>query len=402
MRSQACSQGRRFVPLSVLITLIPVLLIVTSPSANFARQQENIQRSEFGLEIGLPDSRKPLLRLAGLRGGGGMTLIRRESLKITDPNAAGDFTAVDVRAVVEGDAMRVTLSLIYNDVSIQEWWKDKKEKPAGSYLIHEGETARPTELAEFGIEPFEMKVIGTKAIAFKPGEGPRIINNTTALEVEKLEKHLDSYSIWLKNTSSKDVVAYTVLSGGASTTGIGTVGPALAAGATSHETHVSSTDVERSGITISLAVFDDGTFEGDAKSATKFLATGEGVKVQAPHVLRMIEQTLKVDDSDIRSAFVKLEAELWVIPEAMYKPAALQFLKTKFPGQDEETLSALYEDFKGGLYDARNIALSSIGQTRRYAEEIEQRGQFASAAESIRKTLERLREALGKIISAPR
>ncbi|MEK6321156.1 MAG: hypothetical protein AABN33_05675 [Acidobacteriota bacterium] len=300
--------------------------------------------------------------------------------------------------------MKVSLSLIYNDLSNQEWWKEKQEKLAGSYLIHEGETARSTGLAEFGIEPFEMKVISAKPISFKPGEGPRIINNTTALEVARLEKHLDFYSIWLKNTSSKNVVAYTVYSGnsGSSTSGRGTVLPVIAAGATTHETHMAVSDVERNGITISIAVFDDGTFEGDAKLAVQVLATGEGVRTQAPHVLRMIEQTLKVNDSDLRAAFVKLESELWVIPEAMGKPSALLYLKTKFPAQEEKTQSALYEVFKGGLYDARNIALSDLGQTGRQVQDMEQRGQFASAVESIRRTLERLRETFGKITSAQR
>ena len=126
------------------------------------------------------------------------------------------------------------------------------------------------------------------------------------------------------------------------------------------------------------------------------------MRIQSPSVLRMIEQTLTVDDSDLRAAFNKLEAELWVIPEAMYKEPALQFLKGKFPDQDEKTLSALYEVFKGGLYDARNIALSSLGETGRTVKGLEERGQFATAVESIRRTLEQLKETFGKITSAQR
>lgn len=404
MRSQACSPCRRGLSLNALTTSIPVLLILMASIAGSGRQQEKVQRSELGLEISLPDSRRPRLRLVGPRGGGGMTLILRESLKINDPRAAGDFTALDVRSAVEGEAMRVNLYVIYNDVSMQEWWKDKKEKAAGSYLIREGEPVWPTELAQFGIEPFEMKLISAGPIVFKPGEGPRIINNTTALEVARLEKHLDSYLIALKNISSKNVVAYTILTGssGVSSSNGGRGNPVIAAGAITRETHLYAPNVELDGITISNVIFDDGSFEGDAKIATQFLAASEGVNIQSPSVLRMIEQTLKVDDSDLRAAFIKLEAELWVIPEAMYKPAALQFLKTKFPAQDENNLSTLYEDFKGGLYDARNIALSALGDTVRSVKSLEERGDFASAVESIRRTLERLRETFGKIVAAQR
>src|SRR6185503_6865282 len=113
-------------------------------------------------------------------------------------------------------------------------------------------------------------------------------------------------------------------------------------------------------------------------------------------------QTLTVDDSDLRTAFVKLEAELWLIPEALDKPSSIQFLKTKFPAEDEKSLSALYEVFKGGLYDARNIALSSLGETLRTVQRLEERSQYASAVESIRRTLEQLKETFEKITSAQR
>src|SRR5215475_693788 len=106
---------------------------------------------------------------------------------------------------------------------------------------------------------------------------------------------------------------------------------------------MSAYEVEQRGVTIVLGIFFDGRFECDANVSIKFLATGEGVKAQAPYVLRMIEQTLKADDSDILLAFEKLEADLWVIPEALFKPEALAFLKTKFPSQDDKTLMALYE-----------------------------------------------------------
>lgn len=111
---------------------------------------------------------------------------------------------------------------------------------------------------------------------------------------------------------------------------------------------------------------------------------------------------LNVDDSDLRTTFVKLESELWVIPEALDKPTSIQFLKTKFPAEDEKSISALYEDFKGGLYDGRNIALSSLGETLRTVHGHEERGEYASAIESIRRTLERLKETFGKITSSQR
>jgi hypothetical protein len=387
------------------VLLLAFFTGIASPLAaqTISQQRPSPPRSELGLEIGVPRESMHHIRFAVSNGGRSSTLIHRRSLSISDPQAAGDFTAIDVSAEGDGGAIRVRVSVIYNDLSNQEWWKDKKEKIAGSYVVREGEPVWPTELAQFGIEPFEMKVISAGPIVFKPGEGPRIINNSTALEVARLEKHLDSYLISLKNISSKNVVAYTISTGrggGVSTSSGGRGDPVIAAGATTRETHLYGPNVELEGITISNVIFDDGTFEGDPNVAAHFLARAEGVRIQAPHVLLKIEQTLAVDDNEFQAAFDRLEAELWVIPEAIDKQSALEFLQTKFPSLDEKTLSALYEELKGGLYDARNIALSDMGVNRRNIQERQQRnGDDGSAVKSLRATLERVKQTLEKITS---
>ena len=405
MRLHSWSHFRKAILLAVLCTALSLASALAGPARGSSQQRDLPPQSEIGLEIRLSGELRPLTRFAGPRDGVGSTVIPRRLLRINDPQAAGDLTALHIEAEVEGDVMKVSLSIIYGDLSNPELWKDKKEKFAVSYLIRAGESVRPLELEQFGIEPVEMKAIDARPVLLKPGEGPRI-SETSSLKVERLEKHLDVYRVWLKNKSDKNIVAYTISAGGGSIqTGSGGRGgnsPVLASSATSQELHLDGSAVERSGIEILFVMFDDGSFEGDSKSATQFLAVSEGVRVQSPSVLRMIEETLKVDDSDLRAAFDKLEAELWVIPEALYKQPALEFLKAKFPDQDEKSLSALYEVFKGGLYDARNIALASLGETGRTVRGLEERGQFVTAVESIRRTLEHLRETFRKITSAQR
>jgi len=398
MFQQSASRFGRFWAPCLAITL--VALTSSRTSKGFA--QTSVESSYLGLEIILPDDSKSHVRFAG----GGATLILRNRLKVSDANAAGEFTAIDVHAERDADGMKVRLAVIYNDLSNQEWWKDKKERLVASYLIRAGETVLASELEQFGIEPFEMSAIDAKPVVLKPGEGPRI-TNAPSLEVEKIERHLDSYRIWLKNKSDKNIVAYTVSTGrgGSIRTGGMTSGRTLtviAAGGTSAQIFLYGPEVERGGIKITDVIFEDGSIEGDPRVAAQFSAEAQGVKIQSPSVLRMIERTLKVDDSDLRDAFDKLEADLWVIPEAIDKPSALEFLKTKFPAYDERTRSALYENLKGGLYEARNIALSDIGSTRRSVQELEQRSQFTSAVELIRRTLDRLRDTLYKITSAER
>jgi len=83
----------------------------------------------------------------------------------------------------------------------------------------------------------------------------------------------------------------------------------------------------------------------------------------------------------------------------LFKPEALAFLKTKFPSQDDKAVMELYEDFKGGLYDARNIALSSLGDTLRSVKTLKDQSQYASATELAKSCLNRVRETLAEIVS---
>ena len=121
---------RAFLLLAMCISST-VLSVVSTHSATLLFSQER-RSAQLGLllEIGLPNDPNPPRRLAVSNGGRNMTLLTRQQLTINAPRLAADLTAVDVWADGEGDAIRVRLSIIYNDLSNQEWWKDKKENVA--------------------------------------------------------------------------------------------------------------------------------------------------------------------------------------------------------------------------------------------------------------------------------
>lgn len=181
--------------LGVLTIGIFLLLAPIAPVMGLSRQV--LTRSEIGLELRLTGESTPI-RFVGPPGGVGSTEIPRGLLRINNPLVAGQFTSLHVQTEVDRDGLRVSLFVIYND----EW--DQKEKIGESYLIRAGESILASELDQFGIEPIEVKAIDARPIVLKPGEGPRI-TNTASLEVEKLERHFDSYSVWLKNKSDKDI-----------------------------------------------------------------------------------------------------------------------------------------------------------------------------------------------------
>ncbi|MCI0486473.1 MAG: hypothetical protein L0229_07715 [Blastocatellia bacterium] len=387
----------RFAVFSIL--LIPISIWLAPPGSTFD-QDRLPPLPDMALEIGLPTGARRM-------SGGGMQLILRRSLTVTDPSAAGDFTAIDVWAQKEGRFVRVKLSLIYNDLSNQEWWKDKKDRIVGTYLVSEGRPVIPSELWQYGIEPFELKIISSRPVTLRPGEDFRVVNNTSSLEVVSIEKSFDHCRLTLKNVSDKNIIAYYISSGrsglGSRAAYAGTGGALIPAGESFPDLYLTCSSIEKDGLTILAVIFDDGTFEGDRKIATDFSAEREGVRLQAPHVLRMIEQALSASDDEMEKAFYKLEADLWQIPEAIDKPSALLLLKTMFPHFADEQLSPLYERLKGGLYEARNMALSPLGDLKRTQEEKSKRADGSGVDEAegkyIRQRLIYIKETFEKMIS---
>jgi hypothetical protein len=115
-------------------------------------------------------------------------------------------------------------------------------------------------------------------------------------------------------------------------------------------------------------------------------------------VLARIVQTMQVGDAELPDAFDKLEAGLWTIPEAIDKQSALDLLKSEYPHQDDREISRLYESLKGGLYKARNLALTYLGQLKRSLQE-DQRLQNSDRVARIRSTLTDLKASLERIVA---
>lgn len=372
---------------------ILAILFVSPLSGVSAIQRQETPRQEpgLGLEIKLPGG---FVWRHGIQGSGG-GLIRRSQFKITDEAAAGDFTAIDVISEAQTGAIKVSLFVIYNDINDQEWWKNKKQKSAGSYLIHEGESVRTAELAQFGIEPIELSAIDARPVVISPSERPFITNKTQSLEVVRLERSLDEYRLTLKNVGSKTIARLTVLHGGSGYSSGG-----LRPGSVDEE-YLAGSRIEQEGITISTVVFEDGSFEGDAQKETlDFLAERQGQRIQAPSVLARILQTTEISDAELPSAFEKLEAGLWTIPEAIDKPSALELLKSEHPYLDDKSIGQLYEQLKAGLYNARNRALFDLGELERRLREDQPPQSDADKVARIRSTLNHIKANLETIITA--
>ena len=86
-----------------------------------------------------------------------------------------------------------------------------------------------------------------------------------------------------------------------------------------------------------------------------------------------MQEPTDVEAAGIKEAFGKLEGQLWGIAEAINKQSAVELLRSRYPSFDDKTISRLYEELKGGMYEARNRVLSPIGDIKRRIQEDEQR-----------------------------
>jgi hypothetical protein len=217
------------------------------------------------------------------------------------------------------------------------------------------------------ISHFSENYSGAGVTYFQPGDFPCIINNTDALEVKGLAKSSGYYQLRLKNNSNKNVVAYCLSFGNRDIELHGTRiprGTVIAPGETYQQERLWANDSYATNITITAVVFDDDSFEGDLNFAAEIVACREGIRIQSSSVLQMIERTLAVDDASLCNTFEKLEPQLAVTPEAVDKESALELLKSKYPCFDKKMIGWLYECFKMGLYEGKNMAHCPVGNIR--------------------------------------
>ncbi len=117
------------------------------------------------------------------------------------PAGAQPIRAVRIVPFLDEDAVRMTVSVLRG-----EKFHDA-EDTVGSYSARENETITILELKDFGVEPFQIKVVRVAPLA--PAL-PAIVNHTKSLEVvgiESIVSTLPTYKVTLRSLSDKNIYA---------------------------------------------------------------------------------------------------------------------------------------------------------------------------------------------------
>jgi hypothetical protein len=258
------------------------------------------------------------------------------------PPGALPVTAVDIKTLLTGSAVRISISVLMGRLNEQE-------KSVAVYSLREGERVRVSELAQFGVEPFELALV---RVASANADLPQFVSKAPSIELVTIQANLStlpSHRLVLRNISGKNVRAIMVrtlqdrvmkLSG----TRQGKEGnPLIPAGGTAEITQRAISRAtatpggykpvtpENQTIEISSAIFEDGSYEGDAEAAVQYRAFLKGQKSQLVRVVALFQEACENGESDPRNLFDSLRNKIAQL-KTDADPADVQELLNEFPG----------------------------------------------------------------------
>ena len=339
-------------PLVAFASLFLMCQVIIAQPSSHPKQQIASAPTGLALEItylkDLPPAFSPVAGPCCRPGGAWYSLFGR-----TQPDASPPIPlpvkAVDVRSKLEGEFVRVTVSVFLGDRFLE------KKEEVGTYELKENDGVRVVALTKFGVEPFNIKVVKVNPnLSYTPS----VLTNAQSISVVGIELKnttLPSYKLTLHNTSDKNVVAIgiNVVAGNRrllSSLPQGREGRSLIKARATEEINVNSAyqsqrtfegyrpeSLPDQEIVITSVVFDDGSFEGDAKMAATFTAFVTGRKIQIAKLIALMDSTSNSTDVNVPAALAELKRQAELLGTNAESPA-LDHLRKAFPNLSRDEL----------------------------------------------------------------
>lgn len=230
--------------------------------------------------------------------------------------------AVHLASSIEGSAVRVVASAYLGRKMIE------KQERIGSYLLQENERLTLYDMMAFGLEPYELMAVRVEK---KSAYVPAVTSYAPSVEFKEaqaLDATFPVFQVKLRNTSRKDISALSIevrVNGRPRISAMAhnrDAVPLIEAGGTyEYKRQFVSSATEAGGgylpetlpnqsLVIVSAVFDDGTFEGDAGFAARYRALKLGVRTQLARLVDRYRQALQSTESDTQAALDNLLLEV--------------------------------------------------------------------------------------------
>lgn len=298
--------------------------------------------------------------------------------------------AVQIASSMEGPALRVVVSIHLGKKMFE------KQERLGSYLLHENERLTLYEMTAFGLEPYELMAARVeKRSAYTPAV-TSYAPSVEAREVRALDATFPVFNLKLRNASSKNISALSIeirVNGRPRISAMAhnrDAVPLIEAGGTYEYKRQFATSATEAGggylpetvpdqtLVIKAAVFDDGTFEGDAGFAARYRAFALGFRTQLARLLTQYQQSLQAAEPEPGAALDNLRRRVNALGTEL-DPGELDKLLADFPeGALDRTL--LKEAAEVIMFEMKKEALKAI-------EEFKQKQDSAGDREALSRWL---------------
>lgn len=348
----------------------PSALVRPLPQLAQAASQVDVAPGNLALEITYYKDLPP----AYMRLGGKAWYARfRRTSSWQTPTGSLPVKAVNIVSRVEGNAVKVRVS-VYDGARF-----DDKEEFVGEYVVRENEKITVRELTRFGVEPFEIGLVHVAPA--NPGL-PLVENKTSSITVLALEANnttLPSFKLSLRNLSNKNISALAIRTLVDGKTQISSLPhdpearPLMKAGESyatnepgAHAAHRAPEGYmpdppPAQTIVIATAVFDDGSYEGEAAPAAEYRAFAKGRKTQLARIIPLLQNALDAPASNAATAIEKLNTQLSTLNEEM-ESSALEELQKEFPEFDSKAKAGLGNAVQIAIYGIRKRALDDLNK----------------------------------------
>lgn len=284
--------------------------------------------------------------------------------------------AVNILSRVEGDAVRVTVS-VFVGVRFQD-----KEVPVATYLVRENEKIKTSALTEFGVEPFEIKVSRVSPVS---ADIPQVVNKTESVAVLNIlanNSTVPSYKLELRNLSNKNIIALginMIVNNRQRRIAMprGRAGrPLIEAGSVYNHNILGVLNAQsapggyvpdaptKQEIVITTAVFDDGSYEGDAQTAATVRAFQIGDKIQVRKIIPLIQDALNETDPNVSQAIEKFKTRVAALSNEVDADVANE-LQQAFPNLSQEAKANLKTSIEASLSGVKFELLRSLQQSEK-------------------------------------
>ena len=320
------------------------------------------------------------------------------------PEGEPPLTRVRLRLAREGDAVRIDVGAVLDD-SYPADAPGPKYGPrvvwVASHLAREGETVS-VGLKRYGFEPLVLTVMEAQPEPEAPliPAPARAASRLKSVEVVSFlteGAQMERGRVVLRNVSRKNITALAVSVGGHFTQMAYHAGlRSLVASGGTYETEVSlgrggretpggfEPEPQPDALVVSMAVFEDGSYEGDVETAAAMVARLKGRSVQFARVLGLLRNVLDADSPPAADAVARLKAEVGGL-RIDVEPPVLEALVARFPELPTPAARKLIAEA------VVNELRGTRGEALRMLEEVERAQRQEAGRFDLRRELEKVR-----------